>query len=117
MRGISLKILTMLTMFYSLDNQADTTWVPINVGDITTFIPYTPTGTFSAPANVMISANNGISTISWGNVEHASQYEIQALNSAGQWVSILITDELSAVIDSRFSGYTSIAAMPFSFGK
>ncbi|MBA6302857.1 RHS repeat-associated core domain-containing protein [Colwellia sp. MB02u-14] len=117
MRGISLKILTMLTMFYSLDNQADTTWIPISVGDITTFIPYTPTGTFAAPANVHISENNGISTISWGDVEHASQYEIQALNSAGQWVSILITDELSTIIDSRFSGYTSIRVMACTYNS
>jgi RHS repeat-associated protein len=108
MRGISLKILTMLTMFYSLDNQADTTWVPINVGDITTFIPYTPTGTFAAPANAQLIDVGGVTRLSWDNIEHASQYEIQGLNAAGQWVSILTTDALFAVIDNRFQGFTNI---------
>ena len=110
-------IIIYFTFLFSVLSHAETTWVPINVGDITTFIPYVPSEGLAVPSNVQISANNGVSTISWGNVEHASQYEIQALNSAGQWVSILITDELSVIIDSRFAGYTSIRVMACSYNS
>lgn len=90
-------------MLFSALSHAETTWVPINVGDITTFIPYVPSSGLTAPNNVQITESNGESVISWGNVEHASQYDIQALNSSGVWVSILITDALSVVLDGVLS--------------
>ena len=59
----------------SLQVQADTTWIPIAVGDITTIIPYTPSTIFLAPTNANLSTVNGVSTLSWSNVEHASKYQ------------------------------------------
>tara|TARA_R110002060_G_scaffold880_3_gene2106 strand:+ start:4858 stop:11826 length:6969 start_codon:yes stop_codon:yes gene_type:complete len=104
-------IIICITFLYSTLSYAETTWVPINIGDITTFIPYVPSTNFTAPSNVQISTNGGISTLSWADVEHASKYEIQALNASGEWVIILITDELFVVIDSLFSGYSSVRVM------
>jgi len=115
MRGTSLKIFTMLAMVFSLGSKADTTWIPIIVGDITTFIPYAPNEPFVAPANAQLSNVGGVIRLSWDNVEHASKYEIQGLNAQGQWVSIVTTDELFAVIDNRFSGFTNIRVTACSF--
>ena len=65
----------------SLKTQAKTTWIPIGLGDITTFVPYAPTELFTAPANRRRSNNNGVTTLSWDDVEHASKFEVQGLNT------------------------------------
>lgn len=110
-------IIIYFTFLFSVLSHAETTWVPISVGDITTFVPYVPTGNLATPTNVQISLNDGVSRLSWNNVEHASQYLIQALNSAGKWIDILVTSELSVVIDSKFAGFTSIRVMACTYNS
>lgn len=117
MRGISLKILAMLSMFYSFDSQADTTWIPINVGDITIFIPYIPTGTFAAPANAQLNQSGSVSTLSWADIQHASRYEVQAKNAQGVWVSLFITEDNFVIMDARFNGYSEVRVMACSYNS
>ncbi|MCP4412169.1 MAG: hypothetical protein GY808_06330, partial [Gammaproteobacteria bacterium] len=86
---------------------ASTTWVPIG-GDITIFIPYEPSEPFEAPVNIQKSENGGVSTLTWDDVEHASQFEVQGLNAQGVWVTILVTTDNFVVLDERFSDYSQI---------
>ena len=111
------RILVFISLLFSELTHAETTWIPIQVGEITTIIPYIPNDALAAPTNVQTSLNNGVVTLTWQNVKHASQYQIQALNTAGQWVDILVTDELSVVIDSRFAGFTSIRVMACTYNS
>jgi len=100
--------LSIITLFFSSQLLASTTWVPIQVGDITTFIPYNSGDTLPAPSNVHVSSNNNSTVLTWDDVENASQYEIQGLNAQGNWVNIANISGLSTTIDSRFNGYTAI---------
>jgi hypothetical protein len=117
MRGISLKVLTMLTMFYALNSEADTTWVPISVGDIMTFIPFTPNGTFNAPGNTQLNQSGATLTLSWSDIQHASRFEVQAKNAQGVWISLFITEDNFAIMDSRFNGYTEVRIMACSYNS
>ncbi len=105
MKKFALNTLAMLGIAFSFNLHANTTWVPIITGDITIMIPYVPSEAFEAPSNVLVSVNGNVNTLTWNNIEHASRYEIGALNAQNVWVSILTTDELSVIMDSRFDGY------------
>jgi hypothetical protein len=99
----------------TLQTQASTTWIPISVGDITTIIPYTPSGLFLAPANANASTVNGVSTLSWSDVEHASKFQIHALNSQGQWVVITTTESLSLTLAGNNAGYSSFRVVACNY--
>jgi len=105
------------TLLISTLSQASTTWVPINVGDVTTFIPFSPNEPFEAPKNVELTFNNSIPTLSWVDVEHASQYEIQGLNSSAQWVTVLTTNALSVEINEQFSNFSKIRIKSCDFNS
>lgn len=101
----------------SLQAQATTTWIPIAVGDITTIIPYVPSVNFMAPSNTVFTQNGAVNTLSWDDIEHASRYEVQAMNSQGIWVSIITTEDTSVVIDYRFSGYSVVRVVACTFSS
>lgn len=112
-KGIMMKLkLTLVAalagLLWSLQAQASTTWVPIAVGDITTIIPYVPNGPLSTTQNIQITTENNMDTLTWDDIEHASQYQIQAQTEEGVWVDILTTDGLSVMLDSRFDGYQAV---------
>ncbi len=100
-------IATIVGLLSSLQVQASTTWIPIAIGDITTIIPYTPSGLFSPPANTNLTTTGGVSTLSWSDVEHASKFEVQALNELGQWLTITTTQNLSFVLTGNHTNYNS----------
>ncbi len=82
---------------------ASTTWVPIG-GDITIFIPYEPSEPFEAPVNVQVTTANGVNTLTWDDIEHASKYEIQYYDSqTNQWISLGTTEELFFVLSGSYS--------------
>jgi hypothetical protein len=117
MKRIALNTIAMLSMVFSFNLHASTTWVPIIVGDITTIIPYVPSEVFVAPTNTVLTTNGSITTLSWDDIEHASRYEVQAENSQGVWVSIFTTEETSVVIDSRFSSYGAVRVVACSYSS
>lgn len=102
-------------LFCSLQVQAGTTWIPIAVGDITTIIPYSPSGLFQPPANTRLTTVNGVSTLSWDDVKHASQYQIQALNTQGQWVTITTTEKLSLALTGSNASYSSFRVVACNY--
>ncbi len=111
-KGILMKIkpilmLVLLASIYVSQVRAATTWIPIAVGDITTIIPFTPTELFSAPNNVNVSLINGVNTLSWDDVEHASKFQVQALNAQGKWVTIATTAGLSLTLTGNNAKYNS----------
>lgn len=99
----------------SLQAQASTTWIPIAVGDITTIIPYIPSGLLLAPANANVSIVNGVSTLSWNDVEHASKFEVQALNSQGQWVTLTVTEKLYFVLNNNYPDYSEFRVVACNY--
>ena len=92
-----------------------TLWIPIIVGDITTFIPYIPSEPYSAPSNIQIEQLSLGKILSWNAIEHASRYEVQGLNAQGQWVSIVITEYSSVFMDSQFDGYSTFRVKACSY--
>ena len=106
---------TLVGLFCSLQAQASTTWIPISVGDISIIIPYTPSGLFLAPANANISTVSGVSTLSWSDVEHASKYQVQALNAQGQWVTIATTESLFLVLTGSNANYSSFRVVACNY--
>lgn len=99
------------------NSYSKTTWIPISAGDITTIIPYIPSESFDAPSNIQVTASGNTNVLSWSEIEHASKYEVQALNAQGVWVSILVTDELSVVLDSRFDGYLDLRVIACNYNS
>ncbi|GLX85928.1 hypothetical protein tloyanaT_21800 [Thalassotalea loyana] len=93
---------------YSFISNADTTWVPIQVGAITTFVPYVPPNGLEAPSEPTVVSNGSTKTLTWNGVEHASKYEVQGLNQSGVWETIVVTSDTSIVMDGRFSGFSSV---------
>jgi len=106
---------TSVSLLCTLQVQASTTWIPIAVGDITTIIPYTPSVLFLAPANVNVSTVNGVTTLSWNDVEHASKFEVQAINAEGQWVTIATTENLSILLTGSNADYTSFRVVACNY--
>lgn len=104
-------------ILFSLSSHADTTWIPISNGGITIIIPYTPTGVFSAPSNTQLSQSSSVATLSWSDIQHASRFEVQAKNAQGVWVSLFITEDAFAIIDSRFNGFTEVRVMACSYNS
>jgi len=102
-------------LFCSIQVHASTTWIPIAVGDITTIIPFTPNYLFLAPANANVSTVNSVSTLSWNDVEHASKYEVQALNAQGQWVTIATTANLSLALTGSNASYNSFRVVACNY--
>ena len=108
-------IFILTTLLLPVLSHANTTWIPIGVGDITIIIPFTPNSPFMAPVNMQVISNGTGKILSWNDIEHASKYEIQGLNAQGQWVSILVTNATSVTLDSRFSGVSSVRVVACTF--
>ncbi len=70
--------------------------------------------TFPSPDNTQVSQVGTTVSLSWAAVEHASQYQIQGLNSSLEWVSILVTDLTSIIIDEQFNGFSAFRVMACS---
>lgn len=90
--------------------KSETNWVPVSVGDITIFIPYTSSELLPAPSNVRITTND-TTVLTWDEVQHASKYEVQGLNSNGVWVRIIVTENTSIIIDDSFNAYSKFRVL------
>ena len=107
-------LIVLSAMLFSLGSYASTTWVPISVGDIITFIPYVPHVPLAAPENVQIVTSDSISTLSWADTEHASQFEVQALNAQGQWVILTATQTPTLVLSGSYANYNTFRVLACS---
>ena len=115
-----MKFLLMLVILVSscaVDVRAATTWIPIAVGDISTVIPYTPTELFSAPSNVNVAKTSSGLTLSWNDVEHASKFQVQALNAQGKWVTIATTAGLSLTLTGNNANYNSFRIVACNYNS
>ncbi len=121
MNKLSLNITSILILISSLQLQADPIWVPISVGDITTFIPveppYVPSEPFVAPPNTRVYVSGGTRTLTWGAIEHVDRYYVQGLDANGNWVNILVVYGTQVTIDSRFDGYSAVRVIACTYNS
>jgi hypothetical protein len=87
------------------------TWVPIAVGDITTFIPVGDASAISEDYNIQLSERDGNRYLTWSTAISATRFQIQGLNKQGQWVTITYTENYGVLIDSSFDNYTKIKVL------
>ncbi|MCO7186824.1 MULTISPECIES: hypothetical protein [unclassified Pseudoalteromonas] len=98
------KVVLLSALLFINSAMASTTWIPISNGRISVVIPYIPKDKFPAPKNIRITDSNGGKTIAWDDMKHASQYKIQVLNEAGDWVDVAITDNTFFELHSGYTG-------------
>jgi hypothetical protein len=117
---MNMKFLLMLMLLASTclpQARAATTWVTIAEGDVNIIMPFTPTELFSAPTNVNVAQTSAGRTLSWDDVEHASKFEVQALNTQGNWESITVTEELFLEITADYADYTSFRVVACNYAS
>jgi len=107
-KRVLLPIISSLIIGYSSSSYAETTWIPISNGGLTFIIPYIPTAKFQAPSGLKIEKLNGVSKLSWADIQHASKYKIEVENASGQWIEIEITENSWVYLDSKYYDYQSI---------
>ncbi len=115
---LTTSLITLFTIISTIQLQANTTWVPIQVDSIMILVPYTPIEQFSAPNNLQVTTVNEVATLSWDNVEHASQYEIQFYDSqTNQWVSVGTTKELFFVLSGSYPSNTEFSVTACNYNS
>ncbi|KZN39457.1 hypothetical protein N480_01090 [Pseudoalteromonas luteoviolacea S2607] len=100
-------IVTLLTFLLSfpLTVKAQTTWIPISNGGIFFVIPFIPSVSFPPATNFNTNIVSGESYVTWADIEHASKYQIQVLNSQGQWVDLFIVNENKFLLSKLNGNY------------
>ncbi|MCG7561269.1 hypothetical protein [Pseudoalteromonas sp. McH1-42] len=94
---------------------AKTTWIPIYMDKITTFIPYIPSYKYPEPSSVAIETIGDVKYMKWEHVIHASKYLVQGKDANGNWIDVLITEDNSVTIDARFDKYYQLRVVACNF--
>ncbi|WP_155735492.1 hypothetical protein [Pseudoalteromonas luteoviolacea] len=85
--------------------KAKTTWIPIPSEGAFLVIPFIPTVPFPPASNFSTKVTAGITYVTWDDIKHASRYQIQVLNSQGQWVELFVVDENQFLISKLNGNY------------
>ncbi|MFC5080995.1 hypothetical protein VTH8203_01581 [Vibrio thalassae] len=103
-----LPIFCMMIFSFVKEVYAETTWIPISNGGINLIVPYVNGKQFQAPINIEKTKEDGRSIVSWDDIEHASQYQVQGQNANGNWITILTVKSSSFEINSLFDWFNKI---------
>lgn len=110
-----MKKILMLMLLFTGTLKAETTWIPISNGGNFIIIPFIPTDKYSQPNNVtLVKLSNG-ATITWNDIQHASKYRVEGLDSNGNWVLLREVDSNSVTFSPLPNGISSIRVMACSY--
>jgi len=110
-----MKKLLILMLLISGTLKAETTWIPIGNGANFIIIPYIPSDKFSRPNNVrLIKLSNGF-TITWDDIQHASKYRVEGLDSNGNWILLTEVSLNSVTFSSPPNGISNIRILACSY--
>lgn len=110
-----LSILSITCLFWVSSSVAKTTWIPINNGGVTFVIPFIPNGLFVAPTNVQKTLQNGIVTLKWDDIQHASKYLIQGQSNDGTWVDVKVVFSNEATLELANKAYEAIRVLACNY--
>ena len=98
----------MLMLLFTGTLKAETTWIPISNGGNFIIIPFIPNYKYSQPNNVtLVKLSNGV-TITWNDIQHASKYRVEGLDSNGNWVLLREVDSNSVTFSPLPNGISRL---------